>query len=133
MQQLQNLVGLLARYAVMENLYQQSGGLALTDEYRNGLKDLCITILQYFGHAFEIIRDVGKEELRPGFAKNRERCDKLIDEIKKKDKACQGFRVVIEADEQSDTESEDADIEDVRDGSWELLGMEGSSVDELVT
>jgi hypothetical protein len=38
--------------------------------------------------------------------------------IKEKDRACQSFRVVIEAKEENESESE-AEVEDVSDDSWE--------------
>lgn len=131
-QQLQDLAGLLARYAVMENLYHQNASLTLTPEYRNGLQGLCISILQYFGNAIIVVRAAGKEE-STSVVESRKNCDVLINEIKEKDKACQGFRVVVDADKESDTESEDTEIEDVGDGSWEVLGTERFSASELVT
>jgi hypothetical protein len=130
-QQLQDLVGLLARYAVMENLYHQNASLTLTPEYRNGLQDLCITILQYFGNALVVARGNGKEE-STSVVECQKSCDALIDEIKEKDKACQGFCVMVDADEQSDTESEDTEIQHASDGSWEDLGAEESSASERV-
>ena len=129
-QQLQDLDGLLARYAVMENLYHQNASLALTLEYRNGLQDLCVTILQYFGNALVVARNAGKEE-STSVVESRQSCNVLIDDIKEKDKACQRFRVVVDADGQSDTE--DAEIEHVSDGSWEDLGVDESSASEWVS
>ena len=131
-QQLQDLAGLLARYAVMQNLYHQNESLTLTPEYRNGLQDLCITILQYFGNALVVARGTRKEE-STSVIESRKSCDILIDKIREKDKACQGFHVVVDADEQSDTMSEDAEIEDVSDEGWEVFSAEESSASEPVT
>lgn len=63
---------------------------------------------------------------------SRDRCDVLIEEIKKKDEACQGFRVVIEADE-IDYESDETKVTDEGDGSWEIVGTEASAAAELIT
>jgi hypothetical protein len=114
----------------MENLYHQGPSLTLTPEYENGLQDLCFAILQYFGNAFIVARSIGKELSESGY-KNRERCDVLIEQIKEKDRRCQGFRVIVEADD-NDDESDNTVIEDVSDGSWEILDNEVSSSGLLV-
>ena len=116
----------------MENLYHQGTSFALTPKYQNDLQDLCVTVLQYFGNAIVVARGAGKEESTLVVG-SRKRCDGLIDEVKEKDKACQGFRIVVEADEESSIGSEDSEIEDVSDGNWEVLGTERSSKSELVT
>jgi hypothetical protein len=118
-QQVDGLVGLLARYAVMENLFHQSPTLTLTDEYRNALLDLCVAILTYFAHAFTgaqtHLKDPKDEKVT--VIESSKICEDLIDEIKVKDKACQGFRVVVEVEEESDSEIEDVEMEDVSDVS----------------
>jgi hypothetical protein len=59
-----------------------------------------------------------------------ENCGQLTATIKEKDKACQNFRVVVEAEEDSASESE-AEIEDMSDDSWEEIGHP-SSEDGLI-
>lgn len=99
-QQLNELVGLLARYAVMENLYHQLPAFRLTEEYRAALRDICVAIVTYFAHAFtvaHILRD--PEGDREKAAESRRKCEELIETIKEKDEAGRRFRVVVEADE----------------------------------
>jgi hypothetical protein len=129
---LQEITGIIARYAVMENLYNQSTStLTLKPEYQASLLSLCVTILEWFSQAFVVWKGLG--ELHPHLvfsgsptkevARNSEkRCGKLLDEIREKDKTCQGFRVVCQVEDDDDTEAEvDAEIEDVSDDSWELV------------
>ena len=111
--QLEDLVGLLARYSVMENLFYQSPNLTLTDEYRIGLVDLCVAILTYFAHAFMAARihvKDPKDEKEMAIESIRRRND-LINEVKDHDKACQGFRVIVEAEEESYSDIEDVEME----------------------
>jgi hypothetical protein len=51
------------------------------------------------------------------------RCGELINEIKKMDRECQGFRVLVDTvrEESSDSGSEDVGIEDVSDEGWEVV------------
>ncbi|RDL41867.1 uncharacterized protein BP5553_01846 [Venustampulla echinocandica] len=118
-QQLQEIGGIVARYAVMENLYNQKGAsLTLRPEYQASLLDLCVTILQYFSHAFVFAKVFGDTagESQPLVQASVRRRDELVEEIKEKDKACQGFRVLVEAGEYSDSDSEELD-DDVSDES----------------
>jgi hypothetical protein len=57
-------------------------------------------------------------------------CEQLMQTIQEKDRACQGFRVVVEAKEDSERQSQ-AGIEDVSDDSWEEVGVP-SSEDGLI-
>lgn len=119
-QHFQELVGLLTRYAVMENLYNQNAALTLTPSYETDLQDLCATILRYNGHAIFIASGVGKWDSESAQG-GREGGETLIGEIIEKDKVCRAVRVVLESDEDSDVESEDAEVEDVDDGRQDVL------------
>ena len=47
-------VGIMGRYAVMENRYQQNTlSITLTSAYQVSLTDLCVSILHYFALSFE--------------------------------------------------------------------------------
>jgi hypothetical protein len=131
--QLQDIVAIIARYAVMENLYQQSGNaLSLKLEYQSALLSLCTTILGYFAVAFALGRALSSLDNTTAL-KNSEFadiCERLMEEIRVKDRACHGFRVVVEAKEKSETESE-AEIEDVSDDSWEDIDLP-STEDNLI-
>lgn len=149
---LQIVVSIIARYAVMENLYQQSGGaLSLKPEYRSALLSLCSDILQYFATAFAYAedevnprgpeRELGEVRVSSmpvslaegGWQGSLQRCGFLVELIKQKDIVCQGFKVVVDTKAESSDESEsgEADIEDVSDEDWERIeGVEiGAGVD----
>ncbi|KIN03186.1 hypothetical protein OIDMADRAFT_52983 [Oidiodendron maius Zn] len=113
--QLEDLVGLLARYAVMENLFYQSPTLTLTDEYQTSLVGLCVTILTYFAHAFMAARIHVKDprdEKEMAIESSRRRND-FFNEVKDHDKACQGFRVIVEAEGKNYSDIEDVEMEGV--------------------
>ena len=121
-----DITTIIARYAVMEDLYQQSHGtLSLTSEYQSSLISLCSTILTYFVRAFQI----GRRPVKDGPDVNLLQddtvgiVDSLVNEIKMKDRACQGSRVVVEAKEDSESENEEAEVEDwsESDDSWEQI------------
>ncbi|CZR50235.1 uncharacterized protein PAC_00107 [Phialocephala subalpina] len=139
---LETVVAIIARYAVMENLYQQSGGaLSLKPEYRAALISLCSDILTYFATAFayaehelnpkEQERELGevRDLLKPlslaegGWQGSLQKCGFLVELIKQKDIACQGFKVVVDTKEESsdESESDEADVEDVSDEDWERI------------
>lgn len=125
--QLQDIAAIIARYAVMENLYQRSSSaLSLKPEYQSALLSLCSTILEYFAVSFTLRRasmKFGKtDEEMAALIKSSEQ---LMGTIKVKDKASQGFRVVVEAKGESESESE-AEFEDVSDDSWEEIGRPSS-------
>lgn len=117
------VVGIIARYAVMESLYSRTGGtLSLKDEYQQSLVSLCCAILEYFATVFRLgrlltcaNRNVATES--DLFAK----CDILVDEVQQMDKECKGFRVMVDTKEDSESESDDG-VEDVSDASWEEIG-----------
>jgi hypothetical protein len=132
--QLQDIVAIIARYSVMENLYQQSGSaLSLKSDYKFALLSLCSTILEYFAVSFTFGRalsslDNTTAEKNKGFI---DACEQLMGTIREKDRACQGFRVVVEAQDDGKSENE-AENEDGSDDSWEEVGspsIEGGLID----
>ena len=125
--QLQDIVAIIARYAVMENLYQQSGSaLSLKDEYQSALLSLCSTLLEYFALSFKLGRAVaGSDSMTEEIQGLINACGQLIETVRDKDMACQSFRVVVEAKMESDSESE-GEIEDVSDDSWEEVRIPSS-------
>jgi hypothetical protein len=50
--QLEDIAGISARYAVMENLYRQTRGMSLYSDYKIALTQICCKILSWFDHAF---------------------------------------------------------------------------------
>jgi len=121
--QLQEIVGIIARYTVMENLYQQSGGaLSLKPEYKIELLSLCTTILEYFSASFAIAKKTAyriEDEQT-----NLKIFEELMAKIRAKDKACQGFMVVVDIKEDSGIDSEELDVGHMSDESWEHVGIE---------
>jgi hypothetical protein len=101
----------------MENLYQQSGSsLSLKPGYQSALLSLCSTLLEYFAVSFTLGRAM--TDFSSTIEDNQEfidACKQLMGTIKEKDRECQGFRVVVEAEE-NESESE-AEVEDVSDDS----------------
>lgn len=121
--QLQDLVAIIARYSVMENLYQQSGSaLSLKHEYRSALVSLCTTILEYFALSFKLGRAMaGSDSMTEEMQGLINTCGRLTETIRDKDMACQSFRVVVETKMESEGE-----IEDMSDDSWEEVGISSS-------
>jgi hypothetical protein len=125
--QLQDIVAIIARYSVMENLYQQSGSaLSLKHEYQSALLSLCTTLLEYFALSFKLGRAMaGSDSMTEEMQGLINACGQLVETVRDKDMACQSFGVVVEAKMESDSESE-GEIEDVSDDSWEEVGIPSS-------
>jgi hypothetical protein len=120
--QLSDIVSIIARYAVMENLYSQTPHMTLRSDYRAALIDLCVCILHWFSNAFMLVRP--PEDDPSDLSTRRALSESLWDDIKQVDLACQKFTVVVEAkayeseDEGNSTqasENEAAGIEDISD------------------
>jgi hypothetical protein len=128
--QLQDIAGIVARYAVMENLYQQSGiALSLKPEYESALLSLCSTVLEYFALSITLGRAIsGNDHTMEQKQRLSDACKKLMETIKDKDRSCLSFRVIVEAKEENESEAE---IEDASDDSWEEVGAP-SSEDRLI-
>lgn len=107
----------------MENLYQQSGGaLSLKPEYKTELLSLCTHIFEYFSVSFTLLKKLPGTNV--DLLADSEQCIELVEQIRLRDKACQGFKVVVDMKEESDSDSEEADIEDVSDEGWEHISAE---------
>ncbi|KAN0122065.1 hypothetical protein V8E51_000391 [Hyaloscypha variabilis] len=127
------LVAIMARYAVMENLYHQSGSaFSLKPEYQSSLISLCSTILEYFSASIllgRIIYPFNWLCSTPAELQGRvEVCEVLMKTIREKDQACQRFQVVVEAKEESRAESE-TEIDAFSDESWEEIHAPSSEDD----
>ncbi|KAL2060233.1 hypothetical protein VTL71DRAFT_9628 [Oculimacula yallundae] len=149
--QLQEIVQIIARYAVMENLYQQSitsgtnSHLSLKPEYQSTLLSLCTSILEWFASSYGIggiVTGVSNGELKEMGAlaveleKKVEGCGALMGIIREKNSRCRIFRVEVDVSENEgddDSDMADTDVEDASDGSWEEIGeddMRSSVVDQ---
>lgn len=125
-------MAIIARYAVMENLYNQSSSLSLKPEYQSSLLTLCLTILRFFHASFSLAREIVKlnEEIDPNIPAleaspttiqsrmsststiaedHFKHCEDIIKDIKAIDQSCQKFRVLVETKEESEDESESSD------------------------
>ena len=130
---LQDIVGIIARYAVMENLYHQTGGalsLSLKPEYQTSLVALCTAVLQFFAVSFELGRKFSQINIngKHGEEELVKRCGDLVNDIKKMDRECQGFRVVVDAvleNDDSSSDDMDAEIEGASDEGWEVVAAGG--------
>ncbi|KAK0108890.1 hypothetical protein ONS96_014931 [Cadophora gregata f. sp. sojae] len=139
--QLQEIVHIIARYAVMENLYQQSitsgtsTTLSLKPEYQSSLLSLCSSILEWFAASYDIghtVVDVSNSGVAGAVAsalleeldEKVVKCGELMGVIREKNKGCQIFRVEVDVNDDggSEDEGENTDVEDVSDASWEEIG-----------
>ncbi|EPE26176.1 hypothetical protein GLAREA_02088 [Glarea lozoyensis ATCC 20868] len=107
------LTTLIARYAVMENLYLKSPDLSLRLDYRESLLDLCRLMLRYFTDLFEIYRGiitplsqggpnqaVFTQEIKDSLLKElRRKCIGHMEKVRDLDKTCRAFKVEVAADE----------------------------------
>lgn len=129
--QLQNVVAMMARYAVMEKLYIQTGdSISVKPEYQNSLLLLCTTMLHYFDAAFglasHIVKlshnkssDLGSNIQELAHQETMlQRCEELMVSIQEQDQKCQGFKVVVETEHISEKQSDTSDTE------WEAVESE---------
>lgn len=89
----------------MENLCEQTR-LVLSPEYQESLTDLCTIFLRYFAEAFVFlggIRDKQEEAPQSLIQTSVFLRDELFEEIKRRDRACQSFRLKISVVEDSRT------------------------------
>jgi hypothetical protein len=112
---------MIARYAVMENLYYQNPTMTLRADYRAALLQLCCKVLEWFASAFKLANAMRDDTVN--FLTQSQRAGAIWEEVKQMDQACQKFTVVVEAkeeeseseDEGAETPGSEADIEDVSD------------------
>jgi hypothetical protein len=100
--QLEGIAGITARYAVMETLYRQARGMSLQSDYQAALIRLCCEILKWFATAFSVS---GPFSVLRGLNVS----GKLWATIKDMDRACQKFKIIVEApgdDIQSDVDED---------------------------
>ncbi|KAH7364706.1 hypothetical protein BKA65DRAFT_143372 [Rhexocercosporidium sp. MPI-PUGE-AT-0058] len=142
---LQEIVHIIARYAVMENLYQQSIAngtnttLSLKPEYQSSLLSLCSSILEWFAVSYGIGRivigtssgelaGVGALAVLGELDEKMRECGVMMGVVTEKNMGCRIFRVEVdvsgEEGSEVDGESEDADtdVDGVSDASWEEIG-----------
>lgn len=93
--QLLEVIGVVARYAVMENLYLQTPTLTVRQDYEDEMVDMCILILRYIEKSFTTVRKFAANE-NENTVSDRLDLSKLIVEMKRKDEMCQKFTVTIE-------------------------------------
>ncbi|KAH6675810.1 hypothetical protein B0J14DRAFT_372585 [Halenospora varia] len=119
--QLLDVTGIIARYAVMENLYQQSGGaLSLKEDYQASLISLCESMIRFLAEVY----DQGRLFEQVSYTNIPLRTSNVMDEVRRKDEACRAFKVVVDVKEESDSDSEiteEEEGEDLSDGSWEAV------------
>lgn len=136
--QLHEITGIIARYAIMENLHIQSSiSLTLNPDYEASLLSLYVSILEWFSHAFIVSKGLGDvpralsiplvylSSVEHECENSENLCDEMLVQIREKDKMCQAFRVLCVVGDEGDSGTEDenghAEIEDVSDDSWEVI------------
>ncbi|KAH8676531.1 hypothetical protein BGZ60DRAFT_259462 [Tricladium varicosporioides] len=117
--QLLDITGTIARYAVMENLYQQSrGALSLKEDYQTSLISLCESMIIFFSDTY----NQGSCFILGNYSNREWKGREIVAEIRRKDEACRTFKVVVDMKEESDNDTEateEEEREDSSDGSWE--------------
>ncbi|KAH7317581.1 hypothetical protein BKA65DRAFT_514755, partial [Rhexocercosporidium sp. MPI-PUGE-AT-0058] len=103
--QLSEIVSIIARYAIMENMYRQNPSMSLRSDYRTSLLDLCTLILRFFVITFESLLN------HPTEKPDLEDCTKVAEEVKELDHACQKFMIVLEIQD----DEQEGDIEEFSD------------------
>jgi len=118
---------MIARYAVMENLYHQNPTMTLRADYRAALLQLCCKIFEWFASAFKLANAVRDDTVDVPL--KSQRAGAAWEEIKQMDQACQKFTVVVVEVKEEDSESEDggaetpeSEADDVEDVSDEGVG-----------
>lgn len=87
--QITNVVSVIARYTVMDNLYRRWDGMALKEDYENDLKNLSYSIFTYLARAICMLYQtdgVLMDDVLKALAENVEQADA----------ACQNFSVVVD-------------------------------------
>ncbi|TAQ89219.1 hypothetical protein B7494_g2452 [Chlorociboria aeruginascens] len=117
---LHEVVGMIARYTVMETLYRCSPALALHTDYHATLVDLCTSILKYFAY---IIQDIDsgnpeKEKCREGGRQDEERG--LLGRVRELDLKCRGYRVTVMDVDGDEDEREVLGLNDEMQ-DWEIV------------
>jgi hypothetical protein len=124
--QLTEITALIARYAVMENLYQKSPDLTLKPEYQESLLGMCKAMLSYFGNVFEVYRGIKTDtseggmnqavftqEMKDGLLEElRGRCRENLEEVRELDQKCRGFKVEVDSGEGENWSDDVVELED---------------------
>jgi hypothetical protein len=91
---LSEIATLVARYNVLESMYQQWPGMSLEKMYEKSLVDLCINVLKYLDLALS-------HPPAPEQKDFEQRREALMVNIRSADIACRGFSVTIVNDDES--------------------------------
>ncbi|CAG8960939.1 hypothetical protein HYFRA_00002477 [Hymenoscyphus fraxineus] len=114
---IQDIVGIVARYAVLENIYIQNPTLSILKEYEDKMVDMCVLILQYFEKGFVFVENLGMGQC------GVDELTELIEEIKKRDEVCRSFSVTIQELDIDDYKSENGSrVEEIEETSSESEG-----------
>ena len=128
LENLSEIATLVARYNVLESMYQQWPGMSLEMNYENSLIALCVHVLRYLDHALFADLDSGRQLFDAD-------SEDLMVKIREADATCRRFSVtIVSADlneevtskvEDVSADEDDSDSTEVGDevhgGSAELL------------
>src|SRR5438045_3196503 len=89
--QLSDIVGIIARYAIMENLYSQTLDMTISPDYQSSLIELCSNILCWFSSAFELWEVAHLNE----FVEHDTISTITWERIKEMDVTCRKFNVTV--------------------------------------
>lgn len=110
--QLQEVVNIISRYAIVENLYRQTSSLVIQENYWEAILDLCVTILRYFVQAFSTAKAIGTDETEEKLHGYKV----LFAEVEAKHEVCKKLSTSLETAKISDEEE---------DEFWSSSGDEG--------
>lgn len=104
--QIADIVTLIARYNVMESMYQQWPNITLEKNYEGSLVDLCVHVLRYLN----LVITLATLESAEGA---EQRLNESMKRIEEADDRCRGFKVtIVEASVQRGTKRSVQDVED---------------------
>jgi hypothetical protein len=93
--QLGDIRGIVARYAVMEDLYLQTRGMSLQPDYQAAIVQLYYKILSWFNNTLLLSPWLNTQITVT--------CAELWTSIKESDKVCQNFQITLEAKDNGST------------------------------
>ncbi|TGO29361.1 hypothetical protein BPAE_0015g00050 [Botrytis paeoniae] len=119
--EMSEIVSIIARYTVLENIYAQRKGMSLDKDYEKSLINLSTHVLIYLGAFVPSLSESNTNaDMKPYF-------DKIIEA----DTACRGFTVIVSAenttiDRKCSFEEFSDDSDDTENSDGTILGVDGN-------
>ena len=128
LENISEIATLVARYNILESMYQQWPGMSLEMNYRTSLIALCVHVLRYLDHALFAGLDSGRQPFSADL-------EALMVKIREADATCRGFSVTIisvDSNEEVRSKVEDVSADEDDSDSTEVAGeVHGGSTELL--